>query len=159
IAPQNVQALIWRELVPGLLVNATLPRWWDVSPHELHAITLYQRAGEELLAASAGNESLRIKVMSILSDRMNPAVAEQVELALRGVHAVDIYPEVTPADTLYVTAEFERKFPTASDSWGPAGLELQNLSRQYPTEVNWQRLSQDFGVPHPILGQSYVREL
>ena len=159
IAPQNVQALIWRELVPGLLVNATLPRWWDVSPHELHAITLYQRAGEELLAASAGNESLRIKVMSILSDRMNPAVAEQVELALRGVHAVDIYPEVTPADTLYLTAEFERKFPTASDSWGPAGLELQNLSRQYPTEVNWQRLSQDFGVPHPILGQSYAREL
>ncbi len=159
IAPQNVQALIWRELVPGLLVNATLPRWWDVSPHELHAITLYQRAGEELLAASAGNESLRIKVMSILSDRMNPAVAEQVELALRGVHAVDIYPEVTPADTLYLTAEFERKFPTASDSWGPAGQELQNLSRQYPTEVNWQRLSQDFGVPHPILGQSYAREL
>src|SRR6266446_1316914 len=28
IAPQNVQALIWRELVPGLLTNAVVPRWW-----------------------------------------------------------------------------------------------------------------------------------
>ena len=32
IAPENVQALIWKELVPDLLVSATLPRWWTVSP-------------------------------------------------------------------------------------------------------------------------------
>ena len=36
IAPQNVQALIFRELVPGLLTSAVLPRWWEVSDHELH---------------------------------------------------------------------------------------------------------------------------
>jgi hypothetical protein len=40
IAPENVQALIWRELVPGLMINATLPRWWGVSQQELHAVTL-----------------------------------------------------------------------------------------------------------------------
>src|SRR6201981_1049007 len=28
IAPENVQALIWKELVPDLLASATLPRWW-----------------------------------------------------------------------------------------------------------------------------------
>src|SRR5881227_536921 len=53
IAPQNVQALIWRELVPGLLTNAVVPRWWNVSQNELHAVSLYQQCGEELLAASA----------------------------------------------------------------------------------------------------------
>ena len=52
IAPENVQALIWKELVPDLLVSATLPRWWTVSPTELHAVALYQRSGEELLTAS-----------------------------------------------------------------------------------------------------------
>jgi hypothetical protein len=159
IAPSNIQALIWRELVPGLLVTATWPRWWGVSPHELHAITLYQRAGEELLTASAANPALRTRLMSILSDRMNPAVAAQVELTLAAGHAADIYPRVTPADTFYLTAEFQRRFPEDSNAWGSAGQELLDLGRQYPAEVSWQRLSQDFGVPHPILAQSNAREL
>ncbi len=43
ISPDSVQALIWKELTPELLASAILPRWWDVSPLELHAIALYQR--------------------------------------------------------------------------------------------------------------------
>src|SRR6201988_2378966 len=53
ISPENVQALIWKELTPALLTSAVLPRWWDVTQNELHAVALYQRAGEELLNASA----------------------------------------------------------------------------------------------------------
>ncbi len=49
LSPEKVQALIWREMVPELLVNAVLPRWWGVDQNELHAAALYQRAGEELL--------------------------------------------------------------------------------------------------------------
>ena len=47
----------------------------------------------------------------------------------------------------------------ASNSWGPGGQELESLFHQYPTELSWERLSQDFGVPHPILAQSYARQL
>src|SRR2546421_648873 len=83
IAPQNVQALIWRELVPGLLTNSVVPRWWNVSQNELHAVSLYQQCGKE----------------------------------------------------------------------------LATLSERYPNEVNWERLSRDFGVPHRILAQSYAPEL
>jgi hypothetical protein len=36
---------------------------------------------------------------------------------------------------------------------------LQTLSRQHPEQVNWKRLSHDFGVPHPILAQTYGSEL
>jgi hypothetical protein len=42
---------------------------------------------------------------------------------------------------------------------GTASQELDSLFRRYPTELSWERLSQDFGVPHPILAQSYAREL
>lgn len=38
-------------------------------------------------------------------------------------------------------------------------MELQALAMRYPNEVSWERLSRDFGVPHPALAQSYVREL
>ena len=158
ITPENVQALIWRELVPGLLVTATLPRWWDVSPSELHAIALYQRSGEEILTASAADQALRSKVMNILSDRMDPATSERVEQALRAGRVEDVYPRTTPADTFYLTAEFRRRFTTETNSWGPAGQELETLCSRYPSELSLERLSRDFGVPHPILTQSYARE-
>ena len=159
VVPQNVQALIWRELVPGLLSSAILARWWNVSPTELHAVTLYQRSGEELLAASVGDEALRRKTMAILSDRMLPRRSERLEQALRAGQLAEILPQMMPADTFYLAAEFRRRFPGDMASLGTAGQELESLSRRYPAELSWERLSQDFGVPHPILAQNYAREL
>jgi hypothetical protein len=159
IAPQNVQALIWRELVPGLLTNAVVPRWWNVSQNELHAVSLYQQCGEELLAASAQNDELRTKVMNILSDRMIPQRSERVEHALRSGHLPEVLSQLMPADTFYLAAEYQRRFPQDSNSFGPAGNELATLSQRYPNDVNWERLSRDFGVPHRVLTQSYAREL
>jgi hypothetical protein len=159
IAPENVQALIWRELVPGLLSSSTLPRWWGVSRNELHAITLYQKSGEELLTASMGNEKLRAEVLNILSDRMVPQRAERVERALRAGRLEELIPRLMPADTFYLAAEYRRRFPEETESFGSAGHELDTLCRKYPAELTWERLSHDFGVPHPILAQSYAREL
>ncbi len=159
IAPQNVQALIWRELVPGLLTNAVVPRWWNVSQNELHAISLYQQCGEELLAASAQNEELRKKVLDILSDRMIPQRSERVEQGLIRGDLPEVLSRLTPADTFYLAAEHQRRYPGEANSFGAAGTELASLLRRYPNEVNWERLSRDFGVPHPVLAQSYAREL
>jgi len=159
IAPQNVQALIWRELVPSLLTNAVVPRWWNVSQNELHAVSLYQRYGEELLAASAHDDEVRSKVMTILSDRMIPQRSERVEQALRSGHLPELSSQLMPADGFYLAAEYQRRFPQEASSLGPAGNELATLAKRYPDEVNWKRLSQDFGVPHRLLAQSYAREL
>ena len=43
IVPENVQSLIWEDLVPSLLSSAVLPRWWRVTSNELHAVALYQQ--------------------------------------------------------------------------------------------------------------------
>jgi hypothetical protein len=158
IAPENVQALIWSDLVPGVLTNAILPRWWGVSRDELHAVALYQLVGEALLTASAGNEELRSKVMNIFSDRMIPQRLAWLEEALREGRLAEVSAQVTPSDTFYLTAEFRRRFQGEINSWGPAGQELESLSREHP-ELNWERLSRDFGVPHPILARTYAREL
>jgi len=159
IAPQNVQALIWHELVPGLLTNAVVPRWWNVSQNELHAVSLYQQCGEELLAASAHNDEVRNKVMNILSERMIPQRSKRVEQALRSGPLPELLSQLMPADTFYLAAEYLQRFPHEPSSLGPAGNELATLSERYPGEVNWKRLSQDFGVPHRVLTQSYTREL
>ena len=78
IAPENVQALIWRQVVPGLLTSAVVPRWWNVSSNELHAVALYQQAGEELLRMPRRTKNCAA-VMSILFERMAPQRAERVE--------------------------------------------------------------------------------
>jgi hypothetical protein len=159
IVPENVQALIWRETVPGLLTSAILPRWWDVSKNELHAVTLYQRAGEELLSASGSDEALREEVMSILSQRMPARQASWLEQELANGNAEDTLSQVTPADVFYLSAQFRQHYPDDNNSWGPAGKELATLIQEDPTEVNWARLSRDFGVPHPILAQTDAPEL
>jgi hypothetical protein len=159
IVPENVQALIWHELVPGLVSSSVLPRWWGVTRNELHAVTLYQRTGEELLAAAAQDEVLRGEVVAILSERMNPQRSERVQTALRTGAVDEALSRVMPGETFYLAAEFRRKFPEQNSHWGKAGGELDDLARQYPAEVSWKRLSEDFGVPHPALAQSYSREL
>jgi hypothetical protein len=155
IAPENVQALIWKEVVPDLLVSATLPRWWNVSPKELHAVTLYQESGEELLAASVENEQLRSKVLSILSERMGPQRLEQTNRTLQKGSA----PHLLPADNFYLASEFRERFPADVASIGSANRDLERLQRQYPSETSVSRISNDFGTPHPILSQTSALEL
>jgi hypothetical protein len=159
IAPRNVQALIWKEVTADLLVSATLPRWWNVSKNELHAVTLYQCSGEELITAAVGNQELRGKVTEILSERVPPQRLGQLEHALQAGDAAAGLQHVTPADTFHLAAEFRRRFPDETASWGPSSGELDKLGRQYPTEVSFQRISRDFGTPHPVLAQNYAREL
>jgi hypothetical protein len=160
IAPENIQALVWKELVPDLLVSATLPRWWTVTPSELHAAALYQRSGEELLTASVKDPQLRAKVAGILANRMTPRRLERIEEAMQ--HQEDLnatLPRMMPADTFYLAAAFREKYPTEAAASGPASQQLDDLVRQHPTDTSWLRLSKDFGVPHPTLARTYGREI
>ena len=67
--------------------------------------------------------------------------------------------QLMPADTFYLAAEYRRGHPDNGDSFGSASAELGALLRDHPDEVSWERISQDFGVPHPAIAQSYGREL
>jgi hypothetical protein len=159
IVPQNVQSLIWEDFVPGLMTSAVLPRWWRVTPNELHAVTLYQRTGEELLVSAAKDEKMRQVVVDVLSDRMLPQRSEQIDLALRSGRYEEALEHVSPAESFYLATEYRRKLPGQPESWGAARKELEELAVTYPAETSWERLSVDFGVPHPALTQNYAREL
>jgi hypothetical protein len=157
IAPKNVQALIWKEVTADLLVSATLPRWWGVTRNELHAVALYQRAGEELVTAAGSNQELQAKVMELLAERLPAQRLGEAERALQEGDAPAALVPLTPADTFHLAAEFRQKYP--QQTVGSAGTELDALIRQYPGEVDQQRLSRDFGTPHPVLAQNYKCEL
>jgi hypothetical protein len=155
IAPENVQALIWQAAGPAILVDAIQPRWWAVTPAELHAAALYQRAGEELLLASPGNPELRGRAAAILGDLMTPRRMEITERALQQSPEITaLMPRITPAEKFYVASEYRRLYPTDAAGWGSSSRELDDLARKSPSEANSERVSRDFGVPHPTLEQT-----
>ena len=152
IVPKNIQALIWKEIVPDLLVSASLPRWWNVSQHELHSAALYQRVGEELISAAASNAGLREKVIGILADRMTPGRVERIAKALPGPGGTTVVVGQTPpADVFYLAAEFRKRYPDQTSMVGRAARELDELAQRDPSDASLERLSADFGVPHPGL--------
>ena len=159
IVPENVQSLIWEDLVPSLLASAVVPRWWQVSSNELHAVTLYQQLGEQILKAGSENEQLRPKIVAILSDRLLPKVSERVQAALQSGHPEMAVSQLSPSETFYLSVEFRRRYPQEESNVGKAWQELDVLTQRYPKEVSWEQLSEDFGVPHPALEQTWAREL
>jgi hypothetical protein len=158
IAPDHVQALIWQQFVPGLLSNAIVPRWWNISPAELHTVALYQHAGEELLVASGSDEKLRGEVVTALSDRMFPERQAWVVEMMRDGKTKEMLEGVAPSDAFYLTAEFQQKYPQELERASAAGRELDNLQKQGQEEASWDRVSRDFGVIHPVFAQTYARE-
>ena len=155
IAPEHVQALIWQAAGPAILVDAIEPRWWDVSPSEMHAAALYQRMGEELLQAAPGNADLRSRIANILGDLMSPRRLELTQHALLQTAGVaTLMPGITPAEKFYLAAEYRKQFPSEAASFGPASRELDALAVKSPADVSTARLSKDFGVPHPTLEQT-----
>ncbi len=155
ITPKNIQALIWREVVPDLVVAAILPRWWSVSRNEMHAAALYQRAGEELLTLSAADPALRENVVRILADRMTPDQIDTVQHALESPEsAEELVSRILPSDSFYLAAEMRRQHPEQASSVGQAARELDNLSDSFPTESSPSQIAKDFGVPHPTMALS-----
>ena len=157
--PRNVQSLIWEDLVPSLLNSAVLPRWWQITPTELHAVALYQQFGEDLLRSAGQDSALRQKVLPILADRMVSRRLVQLEKDLEAGNSDITLPRVAPAETFYLGLEFQRQYPAEMTRWGKAGAEVQTLSQEEPQEINPQKMSEDFGIPHPALAQTNAREL
>ena len=71
--------------------------------------------------------------MDILSNRMLPQRAADVESALQVGHKDEALSLVAPAETFYLAMEYRRRFPDKIDDEGADGKELETLSRPTPT--------------------------
>ena len=78
---------------------------------------------------------------------------------LRAGRAAELISQMMPADTFYLEVEFQREYPGEASHVSAAAQELQELTEQHPEQVNWKKLSHDFGTPHPSLAENYGLEL
>lgn len=159
IVPENAQSLIWADLVPTILTSAILPRWWDVTPNEMRAVALYQQLGEQMTTTAAKDGDVRNTVMARLADRLPPQRLSQIERTLLAGKPVEAINQLVPSDLFMLGIRQFEQDPTGAARLAAAGADLVALKQTTPGEISFERISNDFGTPHPMLAQTYAREL
>jgi hypothetical protein len=160
IAPANVQALIWKETAPQLLASGVVPRWWRVNQNELHAAALYQKAGEELLEAAGSNAKLREQVTGIFAQYMPAGRLATIESEIAGQGGPKSWAkQIAPSDCFYLAVNYRSRYPADAGSGAEALKALNDLAQKDSQATDPERISTDFGVPHPAMEQSVAPSL
>ena len=156
LIPAQTQALIWGDLVPQMIISAKIPRWWNVTPSQLHWVGLHLRYGRELLAESAFDPELRNLVLEELSVLAAPARTREVGYLLEHGQALEAVEQVTPSELFMLGREVAEK---RRDETSCVAAEIRQLADAAPKEINYESVSRYFGTPKPTLAYSYEPEL
>jgi len=155
LVPTQTQALIWGDLVPQMILSAKIPRWWQVSPGQMHWVGLHLQYGRELLAESAFDADLRSLVLDALAVHAAPARTREVATLIEQGAVKEALDRVTPAELYAVARDVRGKRPGSESS---IAAELSRLAEFQPN-VNYAAISRAFGTPKPTLANSYEPEL
>jgi hypothetical protein len=156
LVPSQTQALIWGDLVPQMILSAKIPRWWNVTPSQMHWLALHVRYAEALLAESAVDASVRSAVLDTLSTQAPPARVRIVGRFLEQGNVRAAIERVTPSELFVLARE------TVAQQKEPPPVfaaEIRRLATDSPEEINYRTISRAFGTPKPTLANSYQPEL
>ena len=154
LIPTQEQALIWGDLVPQMLVTAVVPRWWNVSPTQIHWVGMHMAYAETLITESAMSPSRRTQVEAILDRYAPPARVKKVDLMLADGDVRGALENIVPSE-MYLLAEEM----TPNDSESPLAAGLRRLATENPEAVSARTISRIFGSPKPTLANSFEPEL
>jgi hypothetical protein len=154
LVPTREQALIWGDLVPQMILSSKVPRFWHVTPAQMHWVGLHIRQGEGMLAESVLDPELRKLAVDVLSTIAAPARTYRVNELLAEGDLSAARDNVTAAE-LYLlgSAAVNKNLP------GPFAGEIRHLASSYAGEVSTEAISRVFGTPKPTLTSSYRPEL
>ncbi|MDE3166496.1 MAG: hypothetical protein KGN36_11885, partial [Acidobacteriota bacterium] len=156
LVPEQTQALIWGDLVPQMILSAKIPRFWDVTPAQLHWTALHVRYGRELLAEAALDPDLRKDVSAALGILAAPARTRQVTALIEQGAVKEALDRVTPSEFFLLARELA---PRRSPETSCILAEMKRLAADSPKEVNYDVISREFGSPKPTLANSYEPEM
>jgi hypothetical protein len=156
LVPGREQALIWGDLVPQLIVSAKVPRWWNVTPAQMHWVGLHMRYGESLLAESALDARRLQQTAEFLEGQAPPARVRKVRDLLEQGEVRSALEKVTPTE-LFVLAK--RTLAGERNTGDFLVRDLVRMQQDSPDRVNYQAISRAFGTPKPTLTNSYQPEL
>ena len=156
LIPTREQALIWGDLVPQILVSAKLPRWWNVTPAQMHWLALHLRHARNLLAEGVLDRTLRERLLEILAEQALPARTYAVAAALQEGDVEGAVQKITPAELFVLARRFLERSPSPGD---PFARRIRQMAAESPAQINYDAISRAFGTPKPTLTASYGPEL
>jgi len=160
MVPSERQALIWQDLAPQIMLGATVPRWWKVSPADQHFVGLHLRLGEALLAQSAMDQELRATVLGLLRRRVEPARLSRMQTHFEMGQVREGVAEVAPAELYETALDFVSQNPERAREVGEPFVSAIVRTREAgDSSVSYDRIANLFGTPHPELADSYRSEL
>jgi hypothetical protein len=154
LIPSREQALIWGDLVPQMILSAVIPRWWDVTPLQLHWVGINMAYAETLLAESALSSDRRTEVLATLEKYAPPARIKKMERLLTAGDVKAAEENIVPSEMFLLATEMS---PGDKDS--PIAANIRALASQAPDQVSQHAISRVFGTPKPTLANSYQPEL
>ena len=154
LIPTHEQALIWGDLVPQIMLTAIVPRWWNVTPSQIHWVGVHMAYGESLLGEASLNADHRRKVMAALDPYLAPGRLKKVEDLLEYGEPKLAVENVLPSE-LYLLA----RSLAEQDRESTLAQEIRRLATGSPAELSPEAISQAFGTPKPTLANTYGLEL
>jgi hypothetical protein len=154
LIPSKEQALIWGDLVPQMLVTAVIPRWWNVSPVQLHWVDLHMAYAESLFADAAMSAARREQLETALARNAAPGRVRKVD-DLLGAGEVHAALEQVPPSEMYLVAE--RLAPSDNDS--ALASAIRRMASEHADQFSSRAISHAFGSPKPTLATSFAPEL
>jgi hypothetical protein len=152
LIPAQTQALIWGDLVPQMILSAKIPRWWNVTPAQVHWVALHFRYGREALATASFDPALREQVLESLWKYAPPARTSAVARLLAEGDVKGAVERVTPSELYSVARDLAAK-RAGDDSCILA--DLKRMAQASPNDINYTAVSKAFGTPKPTLANSY----
>jgi hypothetical protein len=139
-----------------MILSAKIPRWWNVSPSQMHWVALHLRYGRSLIAESAFDASLRAQVIETLSFYAPPARTRQVAGLLAAGSTQAAAERVTPSELFAIARELA---PNRASDDSCYAVEMRRLVKEHPSAANYAAVSRAFGTPKPTLANSYQPEM
>ncbi len=154
--PSREQALIWGDLVPQMILSATVPRWWEVSAAQMHWVGMHMSYGENLLAEASLDAAVRAQVTQILAQYAPPARVYKIDRLLMEARTREALDQVIPSE-LFLLAATATADPKSSS--GPLAADIRRLAAESPDQINYRVIGRAFGTPKPTLSNSYQPDL
>src|SRR5216684_6371436 len=156
LIPSREQALIWGDLVPQLILSATIQRWWRVTPVQLHWVGLHMGFGESLLTEAALNPERRQVVLDLLEQRAAPARVDKIGALLADGNVKGALENVMPSELFGMARDY---MASGKAGDGSMAVEMRSLASEAPDQLKYELISRNFGTPKPTLANSYSPEL
>ncbi|MDW8130174.1 MAG: hypothetical protein RMI94_06465 [Bryobacterales bacterium] len=156
MVPEREQALIWGDLVPQLVLSAKIPRWWTVTPAQMHWVGLHLRFGEAVLAEAAFDARRREQLEAVLERQASPGRSSRILELVASGEVQKALEEITPGELFVLAADV-----LARDGAETSALarEIRALQREFPDRINYGAIARLFGTPKPTLTTSYQPDL